>query len=220
MPKLNVVLENRGPLLLTDRDYVCQGGEGAIYRKGPTVIKVYLDASKVDRDKVKRLAQLKHAFVASPEGLTLDAKGNPIGFFMPWIEGTALSLLFTNSFRQAEGITDADSSTLAEKMRETVQFAHSNNAIVVDGNELNWLAILKTANGIEPRIIDVDSWVVDGKVPPTVAKMPSIRDWHGKSVSEASDWFSWGVVTFLLYTATIRTHASMPATSPAAWNPR
>jgi hypothetical protein len=29
--------------------------------------------------------------------------------------------------------------------------------------------------------------------------MPSIRDWHG-DINKASDWFAWGIVTFLLYT--------------------
>lgn len=200
MATIKVNLEGRGTVALTDKDYVAQGGQGTVYRKGDTVVKIYLDAKTVDRDKVIGLAKLKHPYIASPGGFALDSKGTAVGFFMPWVDGSALSLFFTNDFRQKENITDSDSSTLAEKMRATMEYAHANNAIMVDPNELNWLAILKGKDGLEPRIIDTDGWVLNGKIPPTVAKMPSIRDWHGKSVSEASDWFAWSIVTFLLYT--------------------
>ena len=83
-------------------------------------------------------------------------------------------------------------------MRDVVRFAHDYGAILVDPNEFNWLAYLKGNDKPEPRIIDVDSWVL-GKMPVTVAIMPSIRDWHTHGFNQLSDWFSWGVVTFQVF---------------------
>ena len=83
-------------------------------------------------------------------------------------------------------------------MRETALFAHSNGAIMVDPNELNWVVLI-LAHDPRPRVLDVDSWVIGGRIPSHVAIMPSIRDWHGGPVSETSDWFAWGVVTFQIY---------------------
>lgn len=194
-----VTLEGRGVVTISDKDYVTAGGEGTVYRLADTAIKLYLDKSKVDRDKVSRLSKIKHPSIAAPVGLALDAKSTPLGFYGPWANGTAMPMLFTNDFRIRKSLTDADSSTLAEKMRETVQFAHDQNCVLVDGNELNWLADIRDRHSLKPVIIDVDSWVTDGVIPPVVAKMPSINDPHSKTVSISGDWYAWGVVTFLLY---------------------
>jgi hypothetical protein len=64
---------------------------------------------------------------------------------------------------------------------------------MVDGYETNWLA-----NGVEPRVIDVDSWQI-GRFPAT-AMMATIRDYHGAQPSAAADWFAWGIVTFQVFT--------------------
>jgi hypothetical protein len=69
--------------------------------------------------------------------------------------------------------------------------------VLGDANELNWLAVLSTRDKVEPRIIDVDSWGIGHW--PVTAIMPSIRDWHAKGFSRETDWFSWGVVTFQLF---------------------
>lgn len=198
MPTFNVTLEGRGPVKITDQNYVAQGGEGTIYKVAGTVVKIFSDAAKAQemRDKMKAFSRLKHAYIAAPEGMVVNGKG-PVGIYMPFIAGTALSLVFTNEFRNREHFTDKDASTLTDRIREVFVFAHQNQAILVDPNELNWLTELKKEP--EPRVIDVDSWCLDGKIPATVPKMPSIRDWHGKAVSEASDWFAFAVITFQIY---------------------
>jgi len=199
--KTEVLLEGRGALTLRPSDHVATGGEGSIYRKSNTVIKIYSDQNKMIRDgmedKIKILSAFRHKFIVSPEGMVADSGRNPVGFYMPLAEGEPLPRIFTNDFRKRENFGDDDSSTLVDRMRETVQFAHGKGAVLVDANEMNWLVRLDKKNGPEPQAIDVDSWAV-GKWGAKVI-MPSIRDWHTKGFNQLSDWFAWGVVTFQIY---------------------
>ncbi len=196
-------LEGLGVLSISPNDHVATGGEGSIYRKAGTVIKLYTDAGKMERDgmsgKIGRLARLNHPFIVGPKGLVLGNKGQAVGYYMNWAEGQPLSRVFTNDFRQREGITDKHAAQLVEHMRDVTRFAHDHATFMVDPNELNWLAVLggKTP---EPRALDVDSWVIEGNIPATVPKMPSIRDWHSPLVSRESDWFAWAAVTFQVFT--------------------
>lgn len=197
-----VVLEGKGQVTLSANAHVATGGEGSIYRIGDIGIKIYLDQDKIRREglteKVKLLAQIRHPYIVAPQGLVTSTAGVPIGFHMPFAEGASLPPLFTNDFRKQVGFTDQDATRLVEGMREGVQFAHDHQAIMVDGNELNYLAVLSKKKAPEPRFIDVDSWTL-GRWRST-AIMLSIRDWHSKTFTPLTDWFSWGVVTFQLYT--------------------
>src|SRR3989344_1159989 len=199
---IHVELEGRGPLTLRESDYVASGGEASVYKAHGTSVKLYTDSKKMRRDgtaeKIKLLKVLRHPFIMAPEGIVRDAQGHEIGIYMPYAEGEPLPRVFTNAFWQRESFDIAHASTLVERMRDTVSFAHSNGAVMVDGNELNWIAQTRVKNGPEPRTIDVDSWAI-GKFGATVV-MPSIRDWHTKGFTKNSDWFTWGVVTFQLFT--------------------
>ncbi|MEN9614221.1 MAG: hypothetical protein RLZZ347_528 [Candidatus Parcubacteria bacterium] len=199
---LKVVLENRGPLVLGPNDHVATGGEGAVYKRAGTVVKVFTDSAKMRRDgmaeKIRLLAQLSHPFIVAPQGVVTDDQGAELGYYMPFADGEPLSRLFTNDFRQRERVTDKDSSMLVDRMREVVQFTHDHRATMVDANELNWIAQLGGKNGIEPRVLDVDSWAI-GRWPAKVI-MPSIRDWRASTFDSKSDWFAWGIVTFQVYT--------------------
>lgn len=204
---IQVILEGRGPVTLRPSNHVATGGEGAIYRISDVAVKIYLDPVKMRQrgvpDKMKVLSTLlKHPYIVAPIGLAVTSSGDPIGHYLQFIEDPPiahpLSRVFTNDFYQNEGFNDKLASKLVERMREIVLFAHDNGAILIDPNELNWFA-LSVKKDPEPRIIDVDGWVV-GQMPPTVAVMPSIRDWHAKKFGKESDWFSWAVVTFQIYT--------------------
>lgn len=196
-----VELEGRGPLTLRQSDYVATGGEGSVYRANNTIIKLYTDLAKMQRDgmheKLQLLSKIRHAYIVAPQGLVLDGT-KPIGYHMPFVEGEPHARVFTTSFRQREKFGDNEANKLVDRQREAVRVAHSFKAVLVDANELNWLTFLKSNNGPEPRAIDVDSWAI-GRWPATVI-MPSIRDWHAKAFNEASDWFAWGIVTFQIYT--------------------
>ncbi len=199
---LSVELEKRGPLTLRPGNYVASGGEGSVYRAEKTIIKLYTDPTKMRREgmaeKVKLLSQIRSPYIVAPEGVVSDVRGEPIGFYMPYVEGEALSRVFTTAFWHRESFDLKQALTLVERMRETVQTAHAHRAIMVDANELNWIAALKRRGGPEPRAIDVDSWAI-GKWKASVI-MPSIRDWHAKTFDEKSDWFSFGIVSFQVLT--------------------
>jgi len=203
---IRVVLDGRGPVTLRPTDHIATGGEGSIYRVADLVVKLSLDPEKMRRqgvpEKVRKLsALLNHPYIVTPLGIVTTPSGDPVGHYLPYVEdapvGHPLSRVFTNEFYQSEGFNAKLASTLVDRMRETVMFAHAKGALLIDPNELNWFA-LSVKHDPEPRIIDVDSWVV-GSMPPTVAVMPSIRDWHASGFGHASDWFSWAVVTFQVY---------------------
>lgn len=196
-----VSLEGRGTITLRPSDYITSGGEGVIYRFGREVIKLYSDPQKMRRDgmeeKIALLAKLKHVSIVAPSGLVCDAKGEPIGYYMPHIIGEPLARVFTNDFRTREGFTGESARVLAMRMRDVVRAAHTFGALLVDANELNWLAALDKKKGPTPYVIDVDSWQV-GRFAASVI-MPSIRDWHTKGFTQNSDWFAWGIVTFQIF---------------------
>ncbi|HEY4511717.1 MAG TPA: hypothetical protein VJH55_02655 [Candidatus Paceibacterota bacterium] len=203
MSSIRVNLEHKGPLTLYPTDHIATGGEASLYRKGGTVIKIYLDPDKMRRDamakKIKHLAGIRHDFIIAPQGIVTNDRDVEVGYYMPNAEGEALAKIFTNSFRQQVGLNDKDTSRLVDYMRDTVQFAHDHEAIMVDANELNWMVALGGKKGPEPRALDVDSWVIRNDIPAKVPKMPSIRDWFSPLVSRESDWYAWGIVTFQVF---------------------
>jgi len=199
---LRVELEGRGKITLDRNDYVASGGEGSVYRRGDLIIKLYADPAKMLRDdmsaKIRTLVTFKHPYIVAPRGLVLDGGGKPIGYYMDFATGEPFARVFTNKFRTRAKFGDHDASLLTDRMLQVFRFAHDRQAVLVDANELNWIAALGGADGPEPRILDVDSWAV-GKWPAKVV-MLSIRDFHTKGLTPLTDMFSWGIVTFQLYT--------------------
>jgi hypothetical protein len=202
---VKVTLEGKGLVTLRPTAHIATGGEGSLYRVSDMVVKIFSDPKKL-RDqaavqKLGRLMKLSHPYVVAPRGFALNDAGDPVGYYMASVEdppaGYPLSMVFTNDFYRLEGFTVERASRLVERMRETFRFAHAEKATIIDPNELNWFAV--SVKDPEPRIVDVDSWVI-GPMPSRVAVMPSIRDWHHGSFDAMSDWFSWGVVTFQIYT--------------------
>ncbi len=199
---VEVILQGRGSLTLHPADYLASGGEAAVYRAAGTVIKLYTDPGKMQRDgmvdKVKLLLTLAHPFISAPQGVVTDIKNVPLGFYMPYVDGEPLSRVFTGDFRNREGFTDTHATTLVAHMQEVVRHAHSKKALLVDANELNWLVVRPSKDDPQPRVIDVDSWAI-GRWPATVI-MPSIRDMQTQGFNQLTDWFSWGIVTFQVFT--------------------
>lgn len=198
---LQVTLEGKGPVALRPNDHIATGGEGSIYRVGDLAVKIYLDPDKMRQaglpEKVKLLSTLTHPYVVGPRGMALNAKSEPVGHYLPFVDHAhALSMVFTNEFWGKESFDSENASTLVAGMREAVEFAHQHSALLIDANELNWMVMLDGKT--EPRVIDVDSWAI-GRWPASVI-MPSIRDWNASGFDAGTDWFSWGIVTFQIYT--------------------
>lgn len=196
-----ITLENRGILILKPADHVATGGEGSVYKpSNDTIIKIYSDPQKMQKDgmaaKIGLLKKIQHQFIVAPKGLVYKNQ-HPIGYYMKFEEGIPLARVFTTAYQQRENFTNKDSLSLVDGMKTVVETAHKHNAILVDANELNWLVSRKTKLA-EPRVIDVDSWAISNWKPSVI--MPSIRDWHTHGFNEQSDWFSFAVVSFQVFT--------------------
>ncbi len=197
---LMIELEGRGPLKLEPKAYVVSGGEGAIYKpSSDIIIKLYHDRQKMKADgmpqKIQLLSKINSPFIVNPKGLVFENQA-PIGYHMKYETGEALAKVITSAYRQRENFTEADAIELVHNMRDAVSTAHNHGGILVDANELNWL-VEKSKKGVIPKLLDVDSWKI-GHWDASVIMM-SIRDWHTKGFNEGSDWFSWAIVTFQIF---------------------
>lgn len=214
-----VTLEGYGDLTLRTADYVTEGGEGAIYRKGGYIIKLYHDAQKMQRDdmseKIHLLASsLKHPSIVTPKGLVIDSN-EAIGYYMPFVQGEAYPKLFTNDFRNQNGIDTLGVTHLATKMHEVVDYVHRQGALLVDANELNWLADIKDVRQPTPT----SSTSTRGKS--ITSKLPS--SCHpfeiGTEVSARLRIGSLGVLSLFSYTqVSTHTKAISTATNRVNWN--
>lgn len=194
---LKVYLPGKGSVSLAARDHLATGGEGAVYVKNQLVYKVFLDPVKAQQrgmlDKIALLQAIKHPSIISPQDVLLDKAQNVIGYYMREAPGLPLMKSFTNSWRDPNGFTAQDSTKLVQSMREGLDAAHAAGALVVDGNETNYLF-----QGTDAYMIDVDSWQI-GSYKAT-ALMLSIKDYQAAGFSQESDWFAWAVVSFQVFT--------------------
>lgn len=199
---IQVTLVGKGKATLSQTNYVTSGGEGAIYRINEHIVKIFTDPDKMVRDrmtdKIELLSRIKHPFIIAPIGLVIDRQTHALGYYMEFADACEpFSRVFTTAFRQRASFTDDDATMLVHNMREIPRIAHTHGCIMVDPNELNYL--MRRLQEAEPRVVDVDSWQIGSRWPGTVI-MPSIRDYHTPGFTEASDWFSWAVVSFQVFT--------------------
>jgi predicted Ser/Thr protein kinase len=190
---LKIFLPQSGAITLNQSDYIASGGEGVVYKKGKKVFKIYLDPQKARaagmEEKVRLLSGLSHPSIIAPRSSVYDEKGDLVGYTMDYCDGLPLVKTFTNSWRDKSSFGPKEAVSLVENMRIAVGSVHDMNALMVDGNEMNYLF-----QGVEPKLIDVDSWQI-GRFKAT-AMMPSIRDYSSQDFSPLTDWFAWGIVSF------------------------
>lgn len=209
-----VVLAGR-PLVLKESQLLRAGGEGAVYGVGDRAYKIYHNpATAMPAAKLAELAVLTRDEVVRPEALLTDAAGTVVGYVMPLVrDGQPLPPLFTKAFRQAHRITPGRIFKLVLAIRDVMADAHRCRLLLVDPNELNWLASRDLAR---VRAIDVDSWQTPSF--PAQFIMDHVRDRHaardgvgfwawdattakyeweprGRPVwTEGTDWFSFAVL--------------------------
>ena len=181
---------------LSKSNYLAEGGEGAIYVKGPTAFKIYTDPKKMIPDgKIQELQALTLPTIIKPEHPIFDRKsGKPCGYTMRYVKDThPLCQVFTKAFKKRHGIKPRKALGLIDNMRSTLCHIHAANILVVDGNEMNFLV---DDQFTEAYFIDVDSYQTPGYR--ATALMESVRDRHSKlnHFDQGTDWFAWGVVTF------------------------
>lgn len=196
---VKIFLPQSGGVTLNPADHVASGGEGAVYRKGKQVFKLYFVPERARaagmEEKIRLLAGLSHPFIVAPQAGVYDAKGELVGYVMDYCDGMPLVKTFTNAWRDQNSFGANEAIRLVENMRSAVGSVHAMNALMVDGNEMNYLAV-----GVEPRLIDVDSWQI-GRFKAT-AIMLSICDYSSQGFTALTDWFAWGIVSFQVLTGT------------------
>lgn len=189
---MEFIIQGKGKIKVSKQDYVAEGGEGTIYRKKNRILKVYTDPTKaIPVDKIKELSAIQHNSVVIPRDPLMSKGGGLVGFTMDFVDGTVpMCKIFTNAFRKANTVQEQSILDLIVNMKEVTALIHSNDCLIVDGNEMNYL--VKDTTFDVPYFIDVDSYQTPSF--PATAIMPSIRDNHSSDFSELTDWFSFAVI--------------------------
>lgn len=188
---------NGKKIILGQKDYVTKGGEGSIYKKDNTAFKIYEDVRKmIPLAKIGELNVLDRPTIIKPENPIYNEDKHLVGFTMEWLGDNILPLckLFTNGFRDANGVTNDIIIELVETIKNDIHFIHQHKCLIVDGNELNYMV---SSDFITPYFIDVNSWQTPSFG--ATAIMPSIRDWTTTKFNELTDWFSFAIVSFQLF---------------------
>jgi len=184
-----------GQVSLSKRDFVGSGGEGSVYVRGSTAYKIYANPKKmIPEQKIEELSKIRNKNVIKPLNVLLDSRNKPVGYSMRFVkDASPICQLFTKAYKKRNGIGPDDVFGIVRDMQDGLEGIHSADVLVVDLNEMNLLL-----KGSDVFWIDVDSYQT--KSYPATAIMDSIRDWQAKSWTRETDWFSWGIVTFQLFT--------------------
>lgn len=194
---MNVYMKYKNKQVTLPQNCV-SGGEGDVYIKDNYAYKIYHDKNKaMSETKFNELRTLEKDNIIKPEDLLLDNKGNIIGYAMKAVPKCySLSRLVTNDFRNQHNIDEKTILSIVQQMRETFEYIHSKNCLIVDGNEMNYLVSEDFKN---VYFIDVDSYQT--KTSPANAYSVSTLDpaiAKTNKFSQASDWFIFGVVSCTL----------------------
>lgn len=187
----------KGDLRLTDNDFIAKGGEGSVYGKGDLVYKVFETPKAMPPvDKLIELQNLQHDNIISPIDIITDSN-TPVGYSMKWVKNSeALCKLFTASFRNKENISDDNIVALIYNIMKAIIYIHEKKFVIVDGNEFNYMVDKKDYS--IPYLIDVNCWQTPSF--PADAILPTVRDYQSSSFSSLTDWYTFAIITFQLFT--------------------
>ncbi len=193
------IISNGLKIVLHDKDFITEGGEGKIYGKNNIIYKIYTNPNKViSEKKINELSVLELDNIIKPLNLIYNSKQSAIGFTMKWVNKTfPLVKLFSNSYKDINKIDIKKILKIIDNIKKIIEYIHSKNILIVDGNEFNYL--IDDIDKETPYFIDVDSYQTQNF--PATAIMPTILDYKSKGhFSTLSDWFSFGIVSFQLLT--------------------
>lgn len=196
---MKVFTENGSLVNLTNSNFLASGGEGNVFVSKQKAYKIYQDRNKaINPLKIKELSILAgNTKIIRPLGAIVDNKNRVIGYEMAQVPKGSITVCEFSSrgYQKANGITLDQVAKLAELLRQGVSFIHQNKILIVDLNEMNFLL-----QGKDIYYIDVDSYQTPHF--PATAIMEHIRDYSTKKWTEGSDWYSWGILTFQMFTGT------------------
>jgi len=194
---MNCYIQGKGKITLSKQDFIGNGGQGSVYARGNTAYKIYNDTAKmIPIQKIKELSILEKENIIKPIDIILDLQNNIIGYTMKYVTSCfTFCQLFPKIFKDRYNININNIIELVDNFKNTVNYIHKQGILIVDLNELNFLVNNKF-NHI--YFIDVDSYQT--KSYKAMVIMDSIRDRHSTGFNELTDWFSWGIITFQLFT--------------------
>lgn len=205
-----VKIGSGGVISITDKQYLAAGGQAEIYVNGGKAFKIYHDPDKtmLPLSKIKELGTIGNSQVVIPKDIIYDAStGKPLGYTTDYITNAEpLLKLFTRTFKDAHNLDQSMINELIKQMQLITLDVHKSQCLIVDYNELNVLVNIGSSI-LTPWYIDTDSYAT-----PThkaTAIMDSVRDrrvtvYDSKgnmhyNPDVMSDWFSFGVLAFWLY---------------------
>ena len=133
------------------------GGEGTIYINKGYAYKVFHDSTKaIPEQKIIELKNIKNQNVITPINAIYNKDSNVIGYKMLSLDNyITLSRLFANSFLKRNNINLNKIASLASQIRQGFLDIHSQNCLVIDGNEANYMV---DSNFKYVKFIDTDSF--------------------------------------------------------------
>jgi hypothetical protein len=189
-------LQNAGEVVLTDSDFIAQGGQASIYVKNSTAYKIYSDPKRmIPAAKINELSVLNHPLIVRPQNILFDSEHCAVGYTMRHVKNAfALCQMFPKSFRQRRNLTPDAVFRLVQNLQETVRYVHSKNVLIVDLNEFNFLV----ADDLrDVYFLDVDSYQTNSF--PATALMESVRDRHAGEFNQGTDWFAFAILSFQMF---------------------
>lgn len=203
-----VKIGSGGTFTITDKYYKTAGGEASIYVNGGQIFKIYHDAAKtLPSKKIQELQVIRNQNVVIPKNLIFDASnGQPLGYTADYLDDVEpLLKLFTKTFKNDNNVDPTMIVELVKQMQHITTDIHAANCLIVDYNELN--VLVKMDRALTPYYIDTDSYNTPSYR--GTAIMDSVRDRRVSKIVNGqlvynpdalSDWFSFAVLAFQLYT--------------------
>jgi len=188
---------NGKKVVLTNKDFVAKGGEKSVFRKGKIAYAIYEELKKmIPPAKIGELSELDNPGIVRPQDIIYNEQKHEIGFTMAFLDDNVIPLpkLFTNTFRDKNGINNDMTTELVENLKHIIHFVHEHKCLIVDGNEMNYLV---GNDFLTPHMIDVNSFQT--KSYPATAYHPATRDWMNDGFTTLSDWFGFAVISFQLF---------------------
>lgn len=199
-----------GVVTLTDKQYLAAGGEGEIYVNGGMAYKLYHDpiSKMLPPKKMQELSAISDTHVIVPQDIIYDVSGGkPVGYTTKFVDNVEpLLKLFTRTFKNDNNVSYQMINHLVKEMQLVTTSVHSAQCLIVDYNELNVLVRISPTT-LLPFYIDTDSYATPSFK--ATAVMDSIRDRKASVVDKngvlhynptvESDWFSWSILAFWLY---------------------